>query len=89
MGIVFALVLLGCADDGSACQRLDAEPKQYVSKTLCEAEGESALASDAALRADFPNVETRCVAAKRPMIAVAGLERPTQRLSNARKAARP
>lgn len=86
MGFVFALVLLGCADDGTACQRLVLEPRQYASKALCEADEEFVLSSDAAIRADFPTVETRCVAMSAVRIAAVGLEGRTQRLSNPRKA---
>lgn len=61
MGIVFALVLFGCSDDGSACQPLLAEPKHYISRALCEADEEAALQSHAAAQADFPTVATRCL----------------------------
>lgn len=88
MGFVFALVLLGCADDGTACHTLSAEPRRYASKALCEAEEELVLSSDVALRADFPTVETRCVATSAVKIAAAGLERQTKRLPNLGKASR-
>ena len=61
MSMLFALVLLGCADDGTQCERLAAQPEQYASKAMCEAGQEDALQSDAALRADYPLVITRCV----------------------------
>ena len=61
MSMVFALVLLGCADDGSACERLAAPTQSYQTKAACQAEQEGALDSDAALRADYPTVVTRCV----------------------------
>ncbi len=60
MSMVFALVLLGCADDGSACERLPVQPDHYVTKALCEADQELALQSDVALRADYPTVVSRC-----------------------------
>lgn len=89
MGFVFALVLLGCADDGTACQRLVTEPRQYVSQSLCEADEEFVLSSDAAVRADFPTVETRCVATRTVRIAAVGLERrkaaPLQPLKASRR----
>jgi hypothetical protein len=59
--MLFALVLLGCADDGTQCERLATQPEQYASKALCEAGQEGALQSDVALRADYPLVITRCV----------------------------
>lgn len=60
MSMVFALVLLGCADDGSVCERLATPIEQYGSKAQCEASQEAALGSDAAMRADYPTVVTRC-----------------------------
>lgn len=61
MGIVFALVLLGCADDGAACERLPIEPEIYVSKAQCQARQDVALQSAAAQRADHPLVISRCL----------------------------
>ena len=61
MSMVFALVLLGCADDGTACERLPTLPEHYSSKALCEAGQEMALQSDVALRADYPTVVSRCL----------------------------
>ena len=60
--MIFALVLFGCADDGSQCERLAATPKHYEAKVLCEADAEAALQSEAALAADYPTVEARCIA---------------------------
>lgn len=61
MSMVFALVLLGCADDGSACERLAAAPAYFTSQALCEAGHEIALQGDAAQLADYPTVVSRCV----------------------------
>jgi hypothetical protein len=61
MSMVFALVLLGCADDGMACERLTAAPERYASKARCEARQEDALASEQALKADYPTVIARCL----------------------------
>jgi hypothetical protein len=61
MSMVFALVLMGCADDGSACERLAAQPRSYETKAACQADQETALESDVALRADYPAVVSRCV----------------------------
>jgi hypothetical protein len=77
MSLVFALVLFGCADDGTACERLAAPPERYASKMLCEAGQESALASDVALRSDYPLVVSRCLkasAARTPMNLAAGVD---------------
>ena len=61
MSMVFALILLGCADDGTACERLATRPEHYVTKAQCEAGQEIVLQSDAALRADHPTVVSRCL----------------------------
>jgi hypothetical protein len=61
MSMVFALVLFGCADDGTSCRRLAMEPERYVSKALCEADQESALQCETALRSDYPTVVSRCL----------------------------
>jgi hypothetical protein len=61
MSMVFALVLLGCADDGTACERLPTQFEHYGSKALCEAGQEMALQSEAAMRADYPTVVSRCL----------------------------
>lgn len=58
--MIYALLLFGCADDGSLCERLDVPPKHYEAKLLCEADAEMALQSDIALRADYPTVEAYC-----------------------------
>jgi hypothetical protein len=59
--MIFALLLFGCADDGSQCQQLSAPAKHYEAKVTCEADAEMALQSDVALRADYPTVEARCL----------------------------
>lgn len=59
--MIFALLLFGCADDGSQCERLSAPPKHYEARITCEADAEIALQSETALRADYPTVEARCV----------------------------
>jgi len=69
MSMVFALVLLGCADDGSACERLATQPERYATKALCEAGQEVALQSDAALSADYPTVVSRCLRSNAGMAA--------------------
>ena len=58
--MIFALLLFGCADDGSQCEQLS-EPRHYEAKLLCEADAQLALQSDVALRSDHPMVEARCM----------------------------
>jgi hypothetical protein len=58
--MIFALLLFGCTDDGSQCEKLAAAPRHYETQLLCEADAVLALQSDVALRADFPSVEARC-----------------------------
>ena len=61
-GMLFALALFGCTDDGSACERLAAASAQtYESCDACTAAQEGALGSDAAMRADAPSVYARCL----------------------------
>lgn len=75
MSMVFALVLLGCADDGTACERLAVQPEHYGSKALCEAGQEMALQSDVAMQADYPTVVSRCLRVSvAPSMASAGLK---------------
>lgn len=75
--MVFALVLMGCADDGMVCERLAAAPERYASKARCEARQEDALESEQALKADYPTVIVRCLrsdsaAAIRPTVLAHG-----------------
>ena len=58
---VYTLLMFGCADDGTACQRLAYDAPAYSAAAQCRAQVEPALSSDFALRADFPLVEARCV----------------------------
>ena len=59
--VAYTLLMFGCADDGSVCERLVAPAQIYGASALCQAQVEPALQSDAALRADYPLVEARCV----------------------------
>lgn len=61
MSMVFALVLFGCADDGTECQRLAAQPEHFASRELCRAGQENALQSEAAMRSDHPVVVSKCL----------------------------
>jgi hypothetical protein len=75
MSMVFALVLLGFADEGTVCERLATPPQVYATKALCEAGQEAALQSDVALRADYPTIVSRCLATGGQMVAVGGRAR--------------
>ena len=59
--VAYTLLMFGCADDGSACERLASPPQVYSASATCQAQIEPALQSDIALRADYPSVEARCV----------------------------
>lgn len=61
-GIVYALVLLGCADGAADCEPLQAPAPIFSSLRACQAQQEQALLSDPAQRADYPTVAARCVA---------------------------
>ena len=62
-GVVFALLLFGCSDEGTACSLLATEPKTYSSQLACEADQESALQSSLALRSEQPSVFAECLPA--------------------------
>jgi hypothetical protein len=61
MSTIFALVLFGCTDDGTACRRLATQAEQYSAQALCEAAQDNALQSEVALRSDYPTVVSRCL----------------------------
>jgi hypothetical protein len=60
-GMMFALALFGCADDGSACERLASPAQAYESRMECMAAQNGALDSDAAAAANFPSVFAQCL----------------------------
>jgi hypothetical protein len=60
-GLIFALALFGCSDDGSACQRIQAPVQTYESRVECLSAQGVALDSDAAMAADFPSVFAQCM----------------------------
>jgi hypothetical protein len=62
-GVVFALLLFGCSDDGTACSLLATQPKTYSSQLACEADQASALQSSLALRSEQPSVFAECLPA--------------------------
>jgi hypothetical protein len=61
-GLVYAIVLVGCSDGGDNCQPVDFAPVEFSQRELCMANIEPALASDTAMRADFPTVIAKCEA---------------------------
>jgi hypothetical protein len=60
-GLIFALALFGCSDDGSACKRISAPETTYESRTACLSSQPAALDSDAAMAADYPSVFAQCM----------------------------
>ena len=60
-GMLFALALFGCTDDGSSCQRLATAEQTYESRVECMAAQNSALDSPVADMADFPSVFAQCM----------------------------
>ena len=59
--IAYTLLMFGCADDGTACEKIAAPTAVYSASATCEAQVETVLKSDTALRADYPLIEARCV----------------------------
>ncbi len=59
--VAYTLLMFGCADDGTACEKLAAPAQVYSASAQCEAQVDAALGSDTALRADYRVVEARCV----------------------------
>ncbi|MET1755254.1 hypothetical protein ABVV53_07265 [Novosphingobium sp. RD2P27] len=60
-GMLFALALFGCSDDGSACERLAAPEQTYESRVECMASQPKALDSRVASSADHPSVFAHCM----------------------------
>lgn len=59
------LVMFGCSDDMSQCQRLpQQELVSYASFGNCEAQQPDALGAPAALAADYPTVVVQCMSMK-------------------------
>ncbi|MFM5916845.1 MAG: hypothetical protein ACKOOL_04850 [Novosphingobium sp.] len=67
--VAYTLLMFGCADDGTACERIAAPEQVYAAPAQCQAQVDSALGSDLALRADYPVVEVRCVKVSRKALA--------------------
>ena len=59
--VAYTLLMFGCADDGTMCERIAAPSAVYLASATCQAQIEPILNSDTALRADYPVVEARCV----------------------------
>lgn len=59
--VAYTLLMFGCADDGTACEKLAAPTQVYSASAECQAQVDNALGSDFAMRADYPVVEARCV----------------------------
>ena len=59
--VAYSLLMFGCADDGTACERIAAPEQVYSAAAQCQAQVAPTLQSDLALRADYPLIEARCV----------------------------
>jgi hypothetical protein len=55
------LVIFGCSDDMSQCQRIDAPPTSFASASICNARESAALATKEAMSLDYPTIIARCV----------------------------
>lgn len=64
MSAVFALLLFGCSDDATMCDRIAALPQSYEQITGCEANLVQALDTRAARTADYPTVIAKCLPAR-------------------------
>ena len=65
MGVTMGLfmILFGCSDDLTACERIEAAPTTYVSAADCRARQANMLLSPAATSADYPTIVARCLSA--------------------------
>jgi hypothetical protein len=57
----FALLLFGCSDDGTVCERLAGATPTYETRADCLDAQPGLLQSDRALRSDYPSVFTQCL----------------------------
>lgn len=69
----FALLLFGCSDDGTACEKLAYPVESFATAAHCEAKVDDAITSDIAERADAPTVVARCLDRNRAARVSAGL----------------
>lgn len=60
-GLIYALALFGCSDDGTLCERLEAPATQYESRVECLASQGDAINSHEALSSDYPSVFAQCM----------------------------
>lgn len=60
-GLIYALALFGCSDDGTLCERLEGPNTRYESRVECLASQNDAIESDVAMSADFPSVFAQCM----------------------------
>ncbi|PEQ12625.1 hypothetical protein B2G71_09940 [Novosphingobium sp. PC22D] len=60
-GLVYALALFGCTDDGTICERLQGPATTYQSRVECMASQNDALGSHEALSSDYPSVFAQCM----------------------------
>lgn len=56
--LVYIIAIMGCADDGSTCQRERIVPATYTTATACEAAMPSALQSNTDLL--YPTISAMC-----------------------------
>jgi hypothetical protein len=70
-GLIIALALFGCSDDGTYCQRLAMPAMSFASEADCMAAEQAVLQSDDVLSANYPSVYAECV----PATALASLGR--------------
>jgi hypothetical protein len=58
--LIYVMAILGCADDGSQCERQRIAPTGYQTAASCQAQLEPMLASQSDI--PYPTVEVRCEA---------------------------
>ena len=56
--LYYAMAILGCGDDGAACQQVRTEPVRYQSAAACQAAMATALQRNTDL--SFPVVQAAC-----------------------------
>lgn len=58
---LFALVLFGCSDDATSCQRISMPAATYSTEAACTARLDGAVMSEPAQKAEFPSVFAQCL----------------------------
>ncbi|MDG5488578.1 hypothetical protein ACNI3Q_05495 [Sphingomonas sp. FW199] len=58
--LIYVMAILGCADDGSQCQRQRIAPTGYQTAASCQAQLEPVLARSGDI--PYPTIEVRCEA---------------------------